>query len=570
MDRNVNMADGGEILSDEEVRDHVTRWEAREDAGHVTSLKFQDGGDHMTSLTFKDGGGEPRLQIKDGGDHVISSNFQDGADAMSLNFKDGGPHRRAVEFKDGGGLLTNKARSDIGLPRTPGVMESDELQQTVGTLMAQLNLMTNRFENLERSVNTRLTLSPQDDISLRVHADTGARSKSLPRMQQPMLSSPNTWPQNTSNVTFRSPVTHNSPPLFSRARSPSVRIKPNDVAKLELATLQQVDSGARLQMFFGAIEKCASDSYGRLEIAKTRVDTDLAVLIHTAQLHGNIFDWESCKNYLAQEFGTVILFDQAWRQVDCLSYDWIENPQVFVNKFKCNYAAIKGTFPNESLPNRDTLIKKKLVQGFPRQSRDALEVFVDESITLKSFLNHVEHERVVLMRTRVNLDSYPDSVARSVEGPGCIPAVAGSSVSAVGESSQVSGQKSTELSEIGSALKNIQNQLAKTPQNRPRVNRQYCAFCRNASHSLRDCRKKPGPGRCWDCLKYGCRRGNPACPGPQGQRSSPHNVNRSNFGNSGPNPHPPPYPSQLPYPRTSAEGSVAAAQDNHSFASSEL
>ena len=101
---------------------------------------------------------------------------------------------------------------------------------------------------------------------------------------------------------------------------------------------------------------------------KTRVDNDLAVLIHTAQIHGNIHDWDSCKDYLAQEFGTVILFDQAWRQVDSLMYDWIENPQIFVNKFKCNYAAIRGTFPHESLPNRDTLIKKKL-QGVSEKSR---------------------------------------------------------------------------------------------------------------------------------------------------------------------------------------------------------
>ncbi|KAK8397133.1 hypothetical protein O3P69_004668 [Scylla paramamosain] len=93
-----------------------------------------------------------------------------------------------------------------------------------------------------------------------------------------------------------------------------VRVKPSDIKILELDELQRLNSAARLQMFFESVERCASNSDARLEVAKSRVDGDLAVMIHTAQRQGEVKVWEDCKTYLTKEFGVDLNFDQAWRQ----------------------------------------------------------------------------------------------------------------------------------------------------------------------------------------------------------------------------------------------------------------
>ncbi|KAK8393359.1 hypothetical protein O3P69_013392 [Scylla paramamosain] len=67
-----------------------------------------------------------------------------------------------------------------------------------------------------------------------------------------------------------------------------VRVKPSDIKILELDELQRLNSAARLQMFFESVERCTSNSDTRLEVAKSRVDGDLAVMIHTVQRQGEV------------------------------------------------------------------------------------------------------------------------------------------------------------------------------------------------------------------------------------------------------------------------------------------
>ena len=134
-------------------------------------------------------------------------------------------------------------------------------------------------------------------------------------------------------------------------RTVDVKIKPSDIKILELEALQHLDSAARLQMFFESVERCTSNSNARLDVAKSRVDGDLAVMIHTAQRQGEIVEWDDCKEYLTREFGVEMNFDHAWRQSDSFHYDWSESPQSFVHKFKCHYTVIQGAFYNKTLPD---------------------------------------------------------------------------------------------------------------------------------------------------------------------------------------------------------------------------
>lgn len=305
-----------------------------------------------------------------------------------------------------------------------------------------------------------------------------------------------------------------APITSTPVKTSEIRIKPSDIKILELETLQRLDSAARLQMFFESVEQCTSNSNTRLEVAKSRVDGDLAVMVHTAQGRGEITSWNEFKVYLTQEFGMEMNFDQAWRQSDSFHYDWVDSPQSFVHKFKCHYAAIRGTFHQETLPDRDRLLKRKLLQGFPRNSRDNLEAFMDDNIPLNKFLGHVENERVLLLNTRASVNSVPNSTGKEV-----VSASRGERISHNFPQTQVNSQSGKthvnlpddNLSHMNTRLDQLQH-VNQSYTNSP-VARKYCHFCRAGSHSLRDCWRKPERGQCFDCFRYGCRRGNPSCPG---------------------------------------------------------
>ena len=307
-----------------------------------------------------------------------------------------------------------------------------------------------------------------------------------------------------------------------------VRIKPSEITILELEALQRLDSAARLQMFFESVERCTSNSRTRLEVAKSRVDGDLAVMIHTAQSQGEIVVWNDCKQYLTREFGVEMNFDQAWRQSDSFSYDWVESPQSFVHKFKCHYAAIRGTFHNETLPDRDRLLKRKLLQGFPRSSRDLLEAFVDDKIPLNKFLGHVENERVMLMKTHAAVNSVPSSPVGNIPRP-LSRSSSQSSVSLQPDLSTPTKPKD-DLAEITAKLDQLQKQISQSSASRTSSSsRKFCAFCQTESHFLKDYWRKPEKGHCFDCLRYGCRWGNPSCPGKAARTpfTQPNNVGKT-------------------------------------------
>lgn len=323
---------------------------------------------------------------------------------------------------------------------------------------------------------------------------------------------PNSQLQNQTPVTSHS-VTHTPIITSTPVKATSdIRIKPSDIKILELEALQRLDSAARLQMFFESVERCTSNSSARLEVAKSRVDGDLAVMIHTAQRQGEIVLWDDCKAYLTREFGVDMNFDQAWRQSDSFHYDWLESPQSFVHKFKCHYAAVRGTFHNETLPDRDRLLKRKLLQGFPRSSRDLLEAFMDDNIPLNKFLGHVENERVILMKTHASVNSVPSPPVEDIpRPPSC--GISQSSIKLQSDTS-TSTKSENSLSEITARLDKLQKHISRSSASRTLSSpRKFCAFCQTETHFLRDCWRKPGKGHCFDCLRYGCRRGDPTCPG---------------------------------------------------------
>ncbi|KAG0712106.1 hypothetical protein GWK47_019181 [Chionoecetes opilio] len=172
--------------------------------------------------------------------------------------------------------------------------------------------------------------------------------------------------------------------------------KPRDIPIQELYQLQGLDAAARLQMFFELVEQCSSSDATRIQIAKGRVSSELAILIHNYQTNQKIETRAALRNLFQTEFATEVSIDRAWQELESMGYDWGESPQAFTHRFICQHAVIATEFPNERLPNRDKIIKRKLWYGLPPESRERLEEFLDEGYPLKKFMDRHEHERQLL------------------------------------------------------------------------------------------------------------------------------------------------------------------------------
>ncbi len=68
-----------------------------------------------------------------------------------------------------------------------------------------------------------------------------------------------------------------------------------------------------------------------MKVAKARVRSDLAMLIHTQQEKNNCQSWEGLKQFLKTQFAAEVTLDRAWQHFESHQYDWALNPQGFVN-----------------------------------------------------------------------------------------------------------------------------------------------------------------------------------------------------------------------------------------------
>ncbi len=290
--------------------------------------------------------------------------------------------------------------------------------------------------------------------------------------------------------------------------------KPRDIPVLELHQLHGLNSTTKLQIFFELVEQCSEIDATRVQIAKGRVSTEIAALIHNHQTLHNGNTWNSLKELLNNQFSKEVNFDRAWQDTDSRCYDWSDSPQAFVNDFICRYATLETRFSKEKLPNRDKTIKRKLWQGLPQEAKARLEGFLDEDYPLGKFVDRVEHERQWLEAThtptlgRVKPDkkNYPPKQDPQPEAHNVSPDEL--------SKSSVTSRESSEVDEIKKQLKDLTEQLGKL-QTSPRQpqNERYCSHCRSHTHNLRECWRKPTRGSCFDCRQYGCWRGNKTCPG---------------------------------------------------------
>ncbi len=264
--------------------------------------------------------------------------------------------------------------------------------------------------------------------------------------------------------------------------------KPRDIPVLELRQLQGLNATTQLQIFYEQVEQCSEIDARRVQIAKGRVSTEIAALIHNHQILHNCNTWNSIKGLRNSHFNKEINFDRASKDTNSECYEWSESPQAFVNNFICRYAILETRFAIEKLPNRDKLIKRKLWQCFPQEAQAKIEGFLDEDYPLDKFVDRVEHQRQLLEAThtptlgRVKPEEKNCPLTYDTQ-----PETHNASPNDLFQSNATS-RESSEVSEIKIQIKDLTEQIG-ILQTSPFLPQKecYCSHCHSHSHNLKEC-----------------------------------------------------------------------------------
>ncbi len=77
--------------------------------------------------------------------------------------------------------------------------------------------------------------------------------------------------------------------------------KPRDIPVIELHQLQGLNATTQLHIFFELVERCSETDARRVQIAKRRVSSEIAALIHNHQTLHNYNTWDSLKGLLKKK-----------------------------------------------------------------------------------------------------------------------------------------------------------------------------------------------------------------------------------------------------------------------------
>ena len=318
--------------------------------------------------------------------------------------------------------------------------------------------------------------------------------------------------------------------LPSPPQTPSRRVhtKPRDIPILELHQLEGLEATAHLQMFMELVEQVAEDDLTRVTVAKSRLGSEIAMLVHNKQQKEKSLTWKRLCKFLQTEFTLDINLDRAWQDLESVQYEWEESPQSFSNRFLCKYAVLETKFPKEKFPSRDKTIKRLIWHGLPRELKERIEGFLDEEYPLTRFLDRVEYQRQMYLQTNPsNVNHIKNkSLKRSAPDP---PSQGPSNHPDPHAPSHLEKirQLEEQVNTLTTQLANMQPPMFKTgpqpllppfpppfsPLPRPQLPlRKYCPYCQNHSHNLYECKSAPKDKSCFDCGRQQCRRGNPNCP----------------------------------------------------------
>ena len=278
-------------------------------------------------------------------------------------------------------------------------------------------------------------------------------------------------------------------------------MKPWDIPILESRHLRGVEGAGRLAVFLSQVENCSPDPSERQQIVLMRVDAPLALFVQNAlKVPMTLLEF---KQHITAE-PTDQSEERAFDSLNELRYFVQEDPIEFVSRLKCQLALLEVQTEAKDIPKKDKLIKSKLLKGMPRESKERSELYLDDNIFLRRFLDKLDTERLVVLTQQKEKIRAVETVLQHQNLD-----------MAVNQTPANVNQTPASVNQTPANVTSHQGNFIRQDRSPRQWDRRekYCSYCRSTSHSTEECFRKPRPGSCFDCLRTGCRRGKPGCPG---------------------------------------------------------
>ena len=252
------------------------------------------------------------------------------------------------------------------------------------------------------------------------------------------------------------------------------------VPTLRFDDLKGMYANHNIKRFCKQIEYLEPDDTSRIDLALLNIENIMATQLERALEEYRKPSWLMCKQELFKLFGKGVTETEAITELQLLNLDENEDPNVFVSKFlgKCE---ILEQIVGRKLGEARYMLKEKLFKAIPREYRSQLGYLLltdgDDYKRLLAVLREKRKEVSMIRKGMMELQetsSKPDS--KDMEG--------------------VEGKHTVESG--------VSPERPKKP---------YCGYCRTTEHGPPNCPLKPQRGSCFDCMRMGCRRGRPDCPG---------------------------------------------------------
>lgn len=282
---------------------------------------------------------------------------------------------------------------------------------------------------------------------------------------------------------------------------------------LRMGDLRSYMASTKIEVFRKRIEACMPSEEARLNLAKFKLDSDLADLVEVETTEENLNTWAKFIQFLKSFFHKSPTCSELFRTAEQEAYHISEDPYDYVQKMTYLYSTIKSNFPKSPLPPKENWIKMRLNETLPPYIKKQVARYMHDMIPLQVFLTELNNERL-----RPNPADARDAGGRVYEVTQHNP-------------QRTNPQPSTDRPprttplpppvREDDRLTRLQESLATLAQDVQRLTRrpQYtgCPFCRTKEHNIADCPLRPARGACFDCLRENCRRGRPGCPGREGR-----------------------------------------------------
>ena len=279
-------------------------------------------------------------------------------------------------------------------------------------------------------------------------------------------------------------------------------IKVSDIKELKLEDLSALTSAHTLDQLFHQVEGCASDDSGRITIAEHKLEHRAKTVLRAAMSETIITSWAQFKELCHS------LFDYPVEPVAIVQdinnrfqYAIDEDPRLFVNNMSATLSAVDTA----NLPNKSSMMKRKLYDGLPSTIKKDLRPYMDDpSIHIKEFLITVERFRRTYLEVNRSVQNVRELTAVGREF---------NNVSTT-TSPPVTGTETSEMAALRAELRQNNELLVRALEGTRR--KLKCGYCNwDPSHGPSTCPKNPPKYSCFDCLQLGHKKGESSCPKQQ-------------------------------------------------------